>query len=437
MTRKAAKARKIHNRKLDSREARTELEARGKPYFSDLGEPELAIGYRRLAGAAGRWCDRYYCGDRQYKTETFATADDLSVANGVDVLNWHQACDKVRERRDHRVRAEAGLGPFTVADAVALKGLPADSLAKAKAMILPARFKLHPEKENEPELVLGEIPVNDLTADMIRAWQRDLVARPAQLRSRKGSEPHHRPPANDPDVARARRSTANRLWTVLRSCLNNAFAEGRVSSDAAWKRVKPFANVDTARVRWLEVEDTRRLINAADPDFRRLIQAALLTGCRYGELGRARVRDFDKRAGTLFVQFTKPGLSKHVHLTEEGAAFFASLCAGREGDALLLPNQDGESWGASHQVSRMRLTCQRAGIKPPINFHALRHTWASLAVMNGMDLMVVAKNLGHADTRMVEKHYGHLRPGYVKDQVRDKAPTFGIEVDSTVRQFGP
>jgi hypothetical protein len=37
----------------------------------------------------------------------------------------------------------------------------------------------------------------------------------------------------------------------------------------------------------------------------------------------------------------------------------------------------------------------------PINFHGLR----SLAVMNGMHLMVVARNLGHVDTRMVEKHY--------------------------------
>ena len=27
--------------------------------------------------------------------------------------------------------------------------------------------------------------------------------------------------------------------------------------------------------------------------------------------------------------------------------------------------------------------------------------------------MVVARNLGHADTRMVEKHYGHLTPSYV------------------------
>ena len=37
----------------------------------------------------------------------------------------------------------------------------------------------------------------------------------------------------------------------------------------------------------------------------------------------------------------------------------------------------------------------------------------------GMPLPVVAKNLGHADTRMVEKHYGHLAPSYVAEAVRN------------------
>ena len=42
--------------------------------------------------------------------------------------------------------------------------------------------------------------------------------------------------------------------------------------------------------------------------------------------------------------------------------------------------------------------------------------------LNGEPLMVVAKNLGHTDTRMVEKHHGHLAPGYVADaKVRRKS----------------
>ena len=52
--------------------------------------------------------------------------------------------------------------------------------------------------------------------------------------------------------------------------------------------------------------------------------------------------------------------------------------------------------------------------------------------MNGVPLLVVAKNLGHADTRMVEKHYGHLAPSYIADAIRAGAPKFGFKPDPTV-----
>lgn len=80
----------------------------------------------------------------------------------------------------------------------------------------------------------------------------------------------------------------------------------------------------------------------------------------------------------------------------------------------------------------MREANERAKLKPSISFHGLRHTWASRAVMNGVPLMVVAKNLGHTDTRMVEKHYGHLAPGYIVDAIRAGAPKFGIKPDNKV-----
>ena len=84
----------------------------------------------------------------------------------------------------------------------------------------------------------------------------------------------------------------------------------------------------------------------------------------------------------------------------------------------------------------MATACQHAKITPAINFHGLRHTWASLAVMAGMPLMVVAKNLGHRDTRMVELHYGHLAPSYVAEAVRANAPRFGFKPDKTVTPIG-
>ena len=72
---------------------------------------------------------------------------------------------------------------------------------------------------------------------------------------------------------------------------------------------------------------------------------------------------------------------------------------------------------------------EHAKISPPISFHGLRHTWASLVVMNHVPLIVVAKNLGHSDTRMVEKHYGHLARSFITDAIRAGAPKFGFKKD--------
>ena len=94
---------------------------------------------------------------------------------------------------------------------------------------------------------------------------------------------------------------------------------------------------------------------------------------------------------------------------------------------------DGTKWQTSEQARPMREACAHGKIKPRVSFHTLRHTWASLAAMNGVPLMVVAKNLGHVDTRMVEKHYGHLAPSFIADAIRAGAPRFaGAEAPSSV-----
>jgi len=78
-----------------------------------------------------------------------------------------------------------------------------------------------------------------------------------------------------------------------------------------------------------------------------------------------------------------------------------------------------------------------AKIEPRVSFHGLRHTWASLAVTNRVPLTVVARNLGHADTRMVEKHYGHLAETYVTEEIRKGAPRFGFAFNKRVVVLKP
>ena len=44
----------------------------------------------------------------------------------------------------------------------------------------------------------------------------------------------------------------------------------------------------------------------------------------------------------------------------------------------------------------------------PITIHKLRHTQASLLIAKDVPLQVIAKRLGHTDTNMIQRVYGHL-----------------------------
>jgi integrase len=65
--------------------------------------------------------------------------------------------------------------------------------------------------------------------------------------------------------------------------------------------VHPFREADSPKVRYLSDNEAVRLANACPPDLRTLVTAALLTGCRYGELAAMRTSDFDAAAGVVYV----------------------------------------------------------------------------------------------------------------------------------------
>jgi integrase len=419
-------ARSVRDASLDTRTARSRLKAAGKPYYRQL-EPGLSLGYRKALSGPGKWVIRHHLGGKgDYETETFGTADDFSDADGVAVLNFWQAQVKARERMVERAHGPAHIkASLTVAACVAqyikFLGTHRKSAREAKystdADILPK---------------LGKIKVEELTADKIRDWHAGIAKAPARVRTKKGTEQQFRNNEGDAEWERRRKSTANRILTILKAALNRAFNDGKITSDHAWRRVEPFQNVDSARVRYLSIEEATRFVNAAEVDFRKIVRGALESGARYGELCALKVADFNPDSGTLAIPDSKPGKPRHIVLSADGVEFFEIITAGRIGIEPVFLKTDGSSWLPDHQSEPMDKANERAKISPPINFHGLRHTWA---VMNGMPLMVVAKNLGHSDTRTVEKHYGHLAPSYISDAVRAHAPRFGAVPDSKIKKL--
>lgn len=411
-------AKKVRERALDTRSARDRLKVSGKPYYRSIG-PGLHLGYRKGKDAR-RWVARMYVGAGQYVVETIGHADDVADADGKNVFDFWQAQEKARAMQ--RERDGVCLGRYTVRRAIAdyiehLEGRPTQEKTRLRlAAYVPAE--------------LADMELEKVTAADLTAWLRGMIKLPPRARTAEDAEQHNyrNVDLRDPDVIRRRKSSANRVMNQLRAALNLAFKHGKMHSDNAWRRVSAFKDADAARVRYLTVAECQRLINASDPELRILVQAALQTGCRYSELARLTVEDFNPDSGTLLIRQSKSGKSRHVVLTDEGAEFFAALAAGRKGSYFML----GRAWSDGAQDRRMKAACERAKIEPPIGIHQLRHTWASLSVMAGLPLMVVAKNLGHVDTRMVEKHYGHLAPSYMADAIRQYAPRFG-KAESSVK----
>ncbi len=421
-------ARTLQDAKLDTRAARLRLKKRREPYWRSISDG-FGIGYRKGV-KGGTWIARHYTTEYGRRYHSIGTADDIADADAAHVLSFAQAQEAARKwfaRLARHDRGEVRTGPYTVGECLSdyltwLQGhrkTGDDARYRINALILPP---------------LGHVQCDRLTTAEIQKWLRDLAALPARLRVKKDAKkPTFREfDKNDGDAIRRRRASANRTLTVLKAALNRAWREGKIPSDEAWRRVEPFEQADAARVRYLTVAEARRLLNACDPGFRRLAQTALVTGGRYSELTALRASDFNPDSGTIHVRTSKSGKGRHIVLNDEGTALFKALAAGKAGDAHLLSKADGTPWKTAHQARPMRAACKRAKIAPPVSFHVLRHTWASLAVMAGGPLMVVARNLGHSDTRMVEKHYGHLAPSYVADAIRAAAPKFGIKPERTV-----
>jgi integrase len=405
-------ARTVRSPKFDSRSARAKLQMRDSPYWVSLA-PGCALGYRK-GPKGGVWLAKIVHDGLRQQT-TLGPADDAFDPDGVLAIDFARAQEKAREWFAAVTKPAQPAGPYTVRAAVVdyldwFRSTGRKSLVQTGASV---RVFILPQ--------LGDVDILSLTSARLRKWHADIAAAPPRVRTKPGNKQNLRDTSDDPEAPRRRRATANRILTVLKAALNHAWREGKVASDDAWRRVAPFREVDAARARYLDRDECRRLVNASPEPFRTIVRGGLLTGARYSELARMRVADFHRDSGTVVVRTSKAGKIRHIELTVEGLAFFKGITAGRAGSELLF-QRGGAAWGASHQQRPLAEACKAGKISPSASFHTLRHTYASLMVMDGVPLMVVARNLGHADTRMVEKHYGHLATSYVRKAIRSAKP---------------
>jgi integrase len=408
-------------------------------------------------GGAGAWIARFRTEGTgtPWREKALGSADDFQDADGRISISFRQAQDLAQawfdQAREEATGEKMHRGPLTVAQAMEAYLDAMDRDGKKSAKDARARSGLHILP------ALGPVEVEKLTRLRLEKWLSTLAAS-ARTKKKSKLPPPKRPrkpvkaqkptpPPKTADEKRARKATANRVLATLKAGLTYAKVRGLARCpDDAWRNVKPFRAVDEARQNYMTPDEQQRLLNAIkDADFKRLVYGALLTGCRYGELTRMKVRDFDATSGTVLILESKAGRPRRALLTVEGSTYFASITAGRDGTETLFTHEAFQdmrridpvtqepvekiqrAWGPSEQTRRMHDACEAAKL-PRMGFHQLRHSYASALVAAGMPLAYVAQLTGHADTRILEKHYAHLAPSDLSRSLEALAPKLGIPV---------
>jgi integrase len=403
---------------LSKREGRSKLAVRTEPYWSFEREG-AHIGYYRGA-RVGKWVARYKLPGTGggYSKATLGEADDAPNSIVSDrVLDWKAAKAKATEWFSLMDRTEGvRSGPYTVADALD------DYIARFRGKdLINTRRRI----EAFIRTKLGHYDTAKLTSKQIKRWHEDLADAPARLRTAKGAEQNVRLTADSDEGRRSRQASANRVLTILKAALNRAYQDGDTPSDHAWRKVKRFENADGVNIRYLSDEEARRLVNAVAPSFRAMVQAALLTGARYAELGKLEARDFDRQSRTVRLRRTKAGDHRDVYLGDEGFLLFDAATAGKAPNQPLFPRPDGGKWGASQQARPLAAACKAAGIEKT-GFHDLRRTFGARLALQGVPMVVIAKALGHKDERITQRHYAHLAETYVAKTIRTASAGLGV-----------
>lgn len=177
-----------------------------------------------------------------------------------------------------------------------------------------------------------------------------------------------------------------------------------------WSQPNPLENVrqfrtDESEMAYLTNEQIDRLLvecrNSSAPDLEIIVKICLSTGARWSEAEKLKRSQI--AAGKITFIKTKGKRNRTIPIAPELAAE--------------LPKKTGSLFSPCYYAFRSAL--ERAEIDLPAGqmTHVLRHTFASHFMMNGGNILVLQKILGHTDIKMTMR-YAHFAPNHLEEAVR-------------------
>jgi integrase/recombinase XerD len=271
---------------------------------------------------------------------------------------------------------------------------------------------------------LAGLPLTEFNRDHLHTFCIDVLRTPPKL-GLQLQKPKTDINLLSEEQLRKRKKTVNTLISILRGAFQMAWENGNIDNDRSWRCLRLLPNYDRPRLLFLTHDQCHRLMEVAEPGLRRLILGALYSGCRVSELKNLTVRDVGDQCHGIHICRPKNYRSRFVILPDEGLAYFLSLCDAKTADEPVFTNPKGMRWGDHHKYLFVKAV-RTAGLSNDVVFHSLRHTYASLLLQKGATLTVLARQLGHADTKTVYQIYGHLTANTTLDELDRFFEGFGV-----------
>ncbi|WP_263834373.1 tyrosine-type recombinase/integrase [Salinibacter sp.] len=157
-----------------------------------------------------------------------------------------------------------------------------------------------------------------------------------------------------------------------------------------------------------------------------VIKFAVYTGLRRGEICDLRWGAVDLEAGFLTVQETehfetKTGTEERIPMIDAAKDVLRRKLEERDSDdpsERIFKGVGGGPLNGHYVSERFRHYRKKAELPDEISFHSLRHTCASLLMMEGVPLKTVQAMLRHSRIEVTMK-YAHLAPERFKDQIEE------------------
>lgn len=274
-------------------------------------------------------------------------------------------------------------------------------------------------------------------------------------------------------------SLIDKMFIMLNNAFKRAIAEDLIIKNPIINVIYPTSDKNTKKVIAFEIWEQKQLIEYImnndlignsiskynTPTIKNLILLGIFTGMRLGELGAIDYEkniDFKKEYFEITRTLTKDingrikiGSStktgklqrkqgkkdiKFIPFNSYNKDFIKTVVEEQIDEAksnkynynkLLFCRSDGKPIVTSEINNIFKRICREAEVKTELitgcHFHMLRHTFATRCIEARLELLTIAKLLGHNSTEQIEKTYGHILDKFKNEELNNLQNYYGKE----------